>query len=234
MIVLLVLAGVVVLLALVAVLADQTVARLAERRATEVVATRLGTAVRVQVHEEPFLAQAVKGRYRDVEVEAGPMQLGTIAGATLHAHLVNVLLPLRFLLVRQVAELPIEQVHGSAVLPWAELARFSPVPGLRLRFRDGRLLASAALPVPGLGQLAQVSGHAVAGIADGGVWLRVRNVSVAGISVPPVVLNQLVPRLTFPIPLPPLPYGIRIEQLTPTPHGLQVTGSARAVVLRAG
>jgi hypothetical protein len=227
------------ILALVAVAAvgvgvsDRYVARLAERKATEYVSAPLGQTARVRVHGSPFLSQAIRGCYGDVEVTSSGLRIGVLAGTTMHAHLVNARLPLRDLLGRRASELPVEHVHGYLVIPYSELARVSLIPGLRLDFRDDRLVATAGLPVPGLSQLARVSGEAVATIADnGGVWLRVRNVAVAGISVPGIVLNQLVPSLAFPIPLPPLPYGLRLERLTPTPDGLNVSGSAQAVVFR--
>jgi hypothetical protein len=219
------------------VVSDRFVAGLAERKASEYLAAPLGRSdpggVLVRVHGSPFLTQAVRGRYGDVEVTAADLQLGALAGATLHAHLINVYLPLADLLGRRAAELPVEHVHGQVVVPYAELARISPLPGLAFDYQQGRLIASAALPIPGFSQLARLSGEAVLTITDsGGVWLRVRAVAFAGISVPSIVLNQVVPTLSFPVPLPPLPYGLRIEQLTPLPGGLEVSGSARAVVFR--
>jgi hypothetical protein len=44
----------------------------------------------------------------------------------------------------------------------------------------------------------------------------------------------LLPSLDVPIPLPPLPYGLRLDGLRPTPGGLVVEGSADAVVIRGG
>ncbi|HEY2273598.1 MAG TPA: DUF2993 domain-containing protein [Jatrophihabitantaceae bacterium] len=214
--------------------ADRFALAQAQTHATEYLSAPLGKAARVQVHGSPFLTQAVRGRYGDVEVSASDLQIGTITGTTLHAHLVNVELPLRDLLGRRARELPVEHVHGHVVIPYAELARISQLPGLRFRYRDGRLLAVASIPIPGISQLARVSGDAVAAVDDtGGVWLRVRNLSVAGLAVPSLVLTQLLPALAFPIPLPELPYGLRLEQLTPTEDGLRVAGSARAVVFRA-
>ena len=46
------------------------------------------------------------------------------------------------------------------------------------------------------------------------------------------MLNQLLPSLNVPIPLPELPYGLRIDELRPTDSGLLVCGSAEAVVFR--
>lgn len=232
----LVLAGVVVLvvLAVLIVVSDRYLAGEAERRASAYLSTPLGQAARVRVHARPFLTQAIRGRYHRIEVTATGMQFGALRGTTLHAHLTNSYLPLRALLGRRARELPVERVHGDIVIPYGELARVSRVPGLRFFYRDDRLIVTARLPVPGIGQVAGVSGEARTVIgADGGVSVRVRNISVAGFSVPRIVLAQLVPALEFALPLPPLPYGLRIEQLAPTEHGLRVSGSSQAVVFRA-
>ncbi|MGH8860647.1 MAG: LmeA family phospholipid-binding protein [Jatrophihabitantaceae bacterium] len=224
---------VVVALAVGLALADRLVARLAERKASEYLTAPLGRGARVRVHGRPFLSQALRGRYRQVEVTASGLQLGVMAGTTLHAHLVNAYLPLRDLLGRRADELPVENVHGDVVIAYTELARVSTVPGLGFVYRDDRLVARARLPVPGISQLARVSGEAVATIGEsGGVSVRLRNISVAGFTVPGLVLSQLLPSVAFPVPLPPLPYGLRIEALTPTPDGLRVSGSAQAVVIR--
>jgi hypothetical protein len=232
--VLLAVAAFVVLLAVGAGAADRFAQAQAERHASEYLSAPLGKQARVRVHGSPFLTQALRGRYGDVEVAATGLQIGALAGSTLHAHLVGVGLPLRDLLGRRAQQLPVDHVHGYVVIPYTELARISQLPGLRFRFRDGRLRAIASLPIPGISQLARVSGDAGAAVDDtGGVWLRVRNLSVAGLSVPSLVLNQLLPTLAFPIPLPQLPYGLRLEQVTPTEEGLRVAGSAREVVFRA-
>jgi hypothetical protein len=229
---------VVVLAAVVAgagVTADRTLAQLAETKASAFLTTPLGDAARVQVHGRPFLTQAIRGRYGRVEVTAPEVNLGALGRSTLHAHLVNAYLPLRDLLGRRANELPVEHVYGHVVIPYAQLARIGPVPGLAFRYRDERLIATAALPLPGFSQLVRISGEAVTTVGEtGGVWLRVRDLQVAGLTVPSIVLNQIIPSLAFPIPLPRLPWGLRIDGLTPTAEGLQVSGSAGAVVFRPG
>jgi len=224
---------VVVALAVLALaLADRLLAALAERKAAGYLSAPFGHPATVRVHGSPFLTQALRGRYRNVEVVGG-LTIGDIRGATLVAHLTNAYLPLRELLGGRARELPCEHVAGRLVLPYPELARVARVPGLVLTFEGERLLAKARLPVPGISQLARVGGEAVLSLAAGGaVWLRVRGVSVAGLSLPRGVLNQLVPTLTVPIPLPPLPYGLHLDELRPTANGLVVDGSAHAVVFR--
>ena len=227
-----ILCALVIVLVLAVTLADRMCATLAEHKASEYLSEPFGHTPTVRLHGTPFLTQALRGRYTDIEVSGGGLQVGEMAGATLDAHLFNALLPPRELLGRRATELPCERVEGRIVLPYGELARVSRIPGLSLTYERDRLVASASLPVPGINQLARVSGEAEL-ILDGGLWLRVRGLSVAGISLPGLVLNQLMPSLNVPIPLPELPYGLRLEELKPVASGLIVSGSADQVVFKA-
>lgn len=225
--------AVLVVLGLSAALADRVCAALAERKASDYLTAPFGHPPTVRVHGTPFLTQALRGRYRDITVSGGGLRVGEMAGATLDAHLHNAVLPLRELLGRRASELPCDRVEGRLVLPYGEVARVSRIPGLALSYERERLVASASLPIPGLGQVARVSGTAALTVVDGTVWLRVRGVAVAGISVPSLVISQLLPALTVPIPLPPLPYGLRLDTLRPAAAGLIVTCAADQVVLTA-
>jgi hypothetical protein len=230
LIALIVVAAIIVLLVVTLPLIDRVVAATAERRASEYLSEPFGHPATVRVHGKPFLTQALRGRYRHVEVLGG-LRIGEINGATLVAHLTNAYLPARELLGGRTKELPCERVEGRLVVPYPELARVARIPGLSLAFEGERLMASAALPVPGISQLARISGHAVLNITrSGAVWLQVRDVSVAGIALSSFMLNQLLPTLNVPIPLPPLPYGLQFDELRPTASGLVVDGSANAVV----
>ncbi|MEO9108852.1 MAG: DUF2993 domain-containing protein [Jatrophihabitantaceae bacterium] len=220
------------LLALAIVLADRNLAGLAERKASQYLSAPFGHAAVVRLHGAPFLTQALRGRYREVEVAGGGLKIGDMTGATLDARLHNVYLPLRGLRTGRTTELACEHVNGRLVLPYGEVARVSPIPGLSLAYERERLIASAALPVPGISQLARVSGNAQLSVHDGVVWLRVSGVSVAGLSLTALVIKQLLPRLNVPIPLPALPWGLRLGEITPTSAGLVVHGAADAVVFR--
>jgi len=231
---LLIVAVVLLVLALLVALADRICAALAERKASEYLSEPFGHPAAVRVHGTPFLTQALRGRYGDIEVSGGGLQIGEIAGATLNAHLFDALLPPRDLLGGRASELPVARVEGRIVLPYGELARVSRIPGLALTFERDRLIASASLPVPGISQLARVSGQARLSVVGGGaVWLQVRGLAVAGISLPSVVVTQLMPSLNVPILLPALPYGLRLDELEPVASGLVVHGSADDVVFKA-
>lgn len=230
LIALIVVAGIIVLLVITLPLVDRVVAAAAERKASEYLSEPFGHPATVRVHAKPFLTQALRGRYTHVEVLGG-LRIGEINGATLVAHLTNAYLPPRELLGGRTKELPCERVEGQLVIPYPELSRVAPIPGLSLMFTGERLMATAALPVPGISQLARISGHAVLSITrTGAVWLQIRDVSVAGIALSSFMLNQLLPTLHVPIPLPPLPYGLQFDEMRPTASGLVVQGSANAVV----
>lgn len=233
MIALLIVLFVLLVLALSVALADRVCATLAERKAGEFLSAPFGQPATVRVHGTPFLTQALRGRYADVEVLGGGLQVGEMAGATLTAHLYNSLLPARELLGGRASALPVERVEGRIVLPYGEIARVSRIPGLALEYEAGRLVASAAIPVPGISQLARVSGVAVLTVEeDGAVWLHIRNFSVAGISLTALLIKQLLPGLSVPIPIKTLPYGLKLDQISASAGGLVVTGSATDVVFR--
>jgi hypothetical protein len=230
LIALIVIAVLLVILAVTLPLLDRVVAATAERKASEYLSEPFGHPATVRVHDRPFLTQALRGRYTDVEV-LGSLRIGEINGATLVAHLTNAYLPTRELLGGRTRELPCERVEGRLVIPYPELSRLARIPGLSLAFDGERLLATAALPVPGISQLARISGHAVLSLTgSGALWLQIRDVSVAGIALSSFLLSQLLPTLNVPISLPPLPYGLRFDALHPTASGLAVDGSADAVV----
>lgn len=226
---------IVALAVLVVVFADARLAAAAERQAAALLAQTFHGPPQVSIVSRPFLVQALRGRYSYVRLTGDHLQLGALAVAALDARLHNTYLSTRRLIRKRVDELTCERLSGWVVLTYAEVERVARVPGLRLRYADGRLFASARLPVPGLGQVARVDGEAGWTLASAGsVFLRIRGVSVAGVSVPSLVTNPLLPVIDVPVPLPDLPFGLRVEDLLPTPKGLVVSGSAAAPVFRWG
>jgi len=150
--------GALLVLAVAVALGDGACARLAERKAAQYLAGPFGRPPAVRLHGRPFLAQAIRGRYRDIEIRGDGLQIGEISGATLSAHLYGAVLPARELLGGRSTALPCDRVAGQTVLPYGELARITRLPGLTLHYDEHRLVATLAVPVPGVGQLARASG----------------------------------------------------------------------------
>jgi hypothetical protein len=215
-------------------LADRVLMNLAERKASEYASEPFGHPPLVRVHGTVFLTQAFRGRYRRIEVSGGGLKVGDMGGATLDAQLFDADLKPLDLVFGRTRQLPCARVEGRMVLPYGEVARVTHIPALSLNYSSGQLVASAALPIPGVNQIAKVSGHAEINVVEGVVWLRVRGISVAGFSLlPSVVVKQLMPLLHVPIPVPVrLPYGLKLQHLTPTPTGLEIVGAANDVVLK--
>ena len=187
----------------------------------------------VIVHGVPFLSQALRGEYSDIEISGTGLQIGEFRDASLDAHLQGARVDLRELRRREVRELPCSSVVGEVRLSYLELDRLAGIPGISLTASRGGLLVTAALPVPGLSLLANVSGMADLQLEGRGIRLRVRQVAVAGFSLPSIVTSQLIGSLSVLIPLPVLPYGLQVDSITVLPDGLSLQGSAEAVVLRA-
>ena len=168
-----ILAVVLVVLAIVAPLADRWLAGHAERKASEYLSEPFGHPATVRVHGTPFLTQALRGRYSDVEVTGG-LRVGEIAAATPNAHRATSTCRCASCSADGPPSCRASTSTGRIVLPYGELARVARIPGLRAAPVDDQLIASAALPVPGISQLARVSGEAVLSTGSGGsVWLRI-------------------------------------------------------------
>ncbi|HJQ43716.1 MAG TPA: DUF2993 domain-containing protein, partial [Jatrophihabitantaceae bacterium] len=97
-------------LALAVALSDRILATLAERKASDFLSEPFGQPGSVRVHGTPFLTQAMRGRYTDIEVSGGGLVIGEMAGATLNAHLYDVLLPPRELLEKRASKLVCRRV----------------------------------------------------------------------------------------------------------------------------
>ena len=227
---------IVVLLALagVVVVGDRVAAAFAESQAADflVVHAPFDEKPKVTVHGIPFLTQAAQGRYGDIEVAGGGLQLGDIHGASLDANLRGVHLALGDIVHKSVQQLPIDHVDGEVTLPYSELARLSNVSGLSLAYDTGGVKVTYGVAVPLLGTIT-ASGTATITVTGSDVRLAVTKLTAAGVSIPSAVLSQLSSALAVPIPIPALPYGLKITSVDPAASGIVVHGAATNVVLKA-
>ena len=198
--------------------------------------TPLGAPARVSVHGRPFLTQALRGRYRDVEVRAPDLAIGVARRAD----------PARAPGQRAPAAARPDRAPGAGSCrsstctatcscPTPNWPGSSPVPGLRFSYRDDTVIATARLPVPGLGQLAGVTGEAVATHRRGrrragaGAQPRRRRASAS-----PAWWSTSCARARLRRPA--AAAAVRAahrRSSRPTATGLRVAGSAQAVVFRA-
>jgi hypothetical protein len=180
----------------------------------------------VSIDGFPFLTQVVAGKYREIDISGTGLRLGDISGAGLDAHLHGIHLPLGDIVRRDVTSLPIDEIDGDVTLPYSELARLTGVAGLVLT-EDGSAVRAT---VPVLGS-ASASGTGTVQVVGSAIKINVLSLEAAGVSLPSALVRSVSEAISVPIPLPALPYQLKIESVLPTATGIAVRGSASHVVL---
>jgi hypothetical protein len=189
---------------------------------------------KVTVHGFPFLTQVVAGKYDNVEVAGGGLELGDIRGATLDAHLHGMHLALSDLIHRDVQQVRIDSVNGDVTVPYSELARISGISGLTLSGDQGGIKVTAAVSLPLIGTVS-ATGVATVVVSGANIRLSIQSLSgsAGGVTLPQLELNDLSKLLEVPIDIPDLPYGLKITGVGFGPSGVDVQGGAQNVVVNA-
>jgi LmeA-like phospholipid-binding len=178
----------------------------------------------------PFLTQAVRGSYDDVEIKSDAVTLGEVPRAKLDVRLRGAKIPLNKLSGGPVSSLPVDQVSGTVELTYADLARLSSVAGLTFG-PAGRLLAvSGQVSLPVVGAIS-VHGTAAVAVQSDRVRVTVKSLDVGGVSASGPVLAAVSAAIADAIDIPPLPYGLKIQSVQVAGTGLVVTGGAEHITL---
>jgi hypothetical protein len=184
----------------------------------------------VHIHGFPFLTQAARGKYRDVEIQSDAVSFGNVQSAQLDVHLDGVSLPLSKLSGGKVTSLPVDRVNGTVEISYAEVARLSQVKGLTLARAGNGVKVTGQVNLPVLGSVA-ISGTGTVGVASGSLRLDVTALDVGGAPVTGAALSAISAALGSAVVVPTLPYGLTIQSVQPTDTGLQITGGATDVTL---
>ncbi|MFH5821622.1 DUF2993 domain-containing protein [Georgenia sp. AZ-5] len=214
---------VVVLVVLVlAVVADRAANAWAEREVGNRLAEAAGTEGRPAVSIEgfPFLTQVLAGEIGAATATAEAAQLEGVRLRDLDARAAGVGLT---------SPVTVESLELVGTLPEDELQRLVDEAGLGLAVATGPdgLSLSGEL----LGQTVEVGTTPV--VERGEVGLAVETVELAGLTVDPGRVAPLLgmPELMVDIDLPALPYGLRITDAVPGEGGVRVTASGADVIL---
>jgi hypothetical protein len=198
------------LVALLAIL-DRVGAEAAERAVAERIQIDQQLAVRpdVSIHGFPFLTQLVSGDYDQVDITVHDLgAAGVVHVAKLTAHLTGVSVPLGQVIKQNVDRVPVDRATADVVLEFGALNDFLADQSVQVTAAEGQQV------------------HVVATIAGQQVDADV-----------PVSLDRDALVLSLPgdadirLPLPELPFGVRLESVGVNEEGLVVTGSARDLVL---
>ncbi|MEN3358434.1 MAG: hypothetical protein V7637_2416 [Mycobacteriales bacterium] len=225
--------AVVILLGLLVVL-DRVAVVLANRAVAKQIRSEMELRGDPSVHISgfPFLTQAVRGRYRDVHVQIPAVTSGALRNINVDSRLHGVRAPLRDLAGGTVDRVPVDEISGSVLVHYDDLARASGIPGLTIRPVSGGLQVSAQEQV--LGQRIAASGLAHITVRNDDLVVTAQDVQVNGIPAPPALVAEVTRRLSFPVSTGRLPLALRITGVTTGADALSVSAEARDVVLRRG
>jgi LmeA-like phospholipid-binding len=234
----------IVLLALFAVLlavADRVAANVAEQRIADEVQTQLtarevqSTPPQVGVGGFPFLTQVLAENYEKISIEVrdvtAPSDQGAIRLPRLDVQAHDVKAPIETLRTGQ-GDIVASTVEGTATIGYASVVELIDQPNLRLAERDGKLLAT--LPVELFGQRFTLTGEATIEPVEGKIRLRFQDLNAEGLPTNDAVrsaVNGFARDLSVDVALPPLPFGIQVQEVRPLPEGLEVTATASDVPL---
>jgi LmeA-like phospholipid-binding len=218
-----------VVLLILGVAADFAAARVFEDRVTDVLQREYGLGRRpvVQVRDFPFLPHLASGRFSAIDVAADDVRARGVNAAKLTLHLRDVRVP-RAVLLGEPGRVDVGRADGQVELTETEVNRLlaGRLPGATLRVTaDG---VRVRLRTELLGQPLEAVATGGLGVRGDAIAFTPESVQL-GNGIDPAFESQLAPRLTFQVPLPALPAGLRLERVETRPGMVVVSGRAAAV-----
>ena len=221
------------------VVGDRVAANFAEKAISEQVsqeAQRQGvqsSQPAVDVGGFPFLTQVLAGEYKEIGIVLRDVR-GTVDGRDLTVPELDVVArdvkaSIQTLRTRQ-GDVIASTVEGTGTITYASVVELVEQPGLELSERDGKLLATA--PIELLGQQFTLNGTAELTVANGQIQIRFQDVTADGLPNVPAaqqVISGFARNLGINVELPDLPFQLNVQDVQPTPAGLDVTATAQNV-----
>ena len=207
--------------------------RVAEHVAAGVLADRLQTELggrpTVEIDGFPFLTQAVGGSYQRLRVSAPVVRHEGLSLRDFSATLTGVHVALGDALGGSLSAVPVDRLDASALVAYDDLTQLAG-PGLRLAEDPNGVRVTGR--VAALGRQVDVSAVSSVALVGDALVVTAGQLTVGGVAVTGPLAAALRGRLDLRVPLPALPYGVRLASLGAGPQGITVSGSARSVVLR--
>lgn len=187
----------------------------------------------VELEGSSFLLQALTGRYDDVDVTLRGLSSGPLRIERLDAQLTGVHLPFSELVRGNPSVLGVESASAEAVLTYADLDRYLDFTGRPYTVRPGA--GPRQLEITGevqvLGRDLEVTATAVLGADSGALTVSPVSLETGQVLGRPaeILLRQ---RLTFLVPLDPLPFGQQVTGVSAEDGGLVIRTEVDGVALR--
>ena len=204
------------------------------------------TATQIKIHEGlkedpevrfrgfPFLTQAVRGKFRSVDITVRDVVRGGLTIDRIDAHLEGVEVDLGDALEGRVTAVPVRDGEATVRITYGDLQSFlASKPGnIRLVTRAGQVFVVSSFGIPGIGAV-DVEGTPKVSVAARTIRVTVSNVHTAdgrgGLTG--ALATQAATRASFTIPLADLPFGITAASATLTDTALVVEARAEGIVV---
>ncbi len=208
--------------------------RVAEHAAAGVLADRLqaelGSRPTVEIDGFPFLTQAVGGSYQRLRVSAPLVRRDGLSLRDFSATLTGVHVALGDALGGSLSAVPVDRLDAGALVAYDDLTQLAGNPGLKLAGDPQGVRVTGR--VAALGRQVDVSAVSSVTLVGAAVVVTAGQLQVDGVAVDGPLAAALRGRLDLRVPLPALPYGVRLRSVSAGPQGITISGSARDVVLR--
>jgi len=184
----------------------------------------------VSIRGIPFLTQAIRGTYKDIRVQLPDVDAGDVQDLSVNARLQGAHVSLSDALGGNVDRIPVDQISGTLLIPYDQLARASGISGLTITREGDSLRLTGSVQVLGRPIKAEAVGRVE--VNDGRITINAERAKVAGIPVPTAVLDEAARLLSFRVQPQNLPLNLRITAVHLTDTGLLVDAVSDDVVLR--
>lgn len=211
-----------VFLAVLFVVADRVVLKLAEDRAATALqqSQDLPSTPSVTFSGFPFLTQLAEGRFSEVTVRASGIDVGRNASL----HLATVVVHLDSVTARDSYHtFHAESATADATIDYVD---FSRTLGIPVSYAGGdRVRTAGTVTISG----EQISGSVSAAVRASAerLWFVRRRVTAPGQTIPPALRQQIAALLGQSISLRGLPFDVRVDGVDATPNGLVLHLSGR-------
>ena len=184
----------------------------------------------VSIRGIPFLTQAIRGTYKDIRMQLPDVDAGDVQDLSVNARLQGAHVSLSDALGGNVDRIPVDQISGTLLIPYDQLARASGISGLTITREGDSLRLTGSVQVLGRPIKAEAVGRVE--VNDGRITINAERAKVAGIPVPTAVLDEAARLLSFRVQPQNLPLNLRITAVHLTDTGLLVDAVSDDVVLR--
>ena len=184
----------------------------------------------VSIRGIPFLTQAIRGTYKDIRMQLPDVNAGDVQDLSVNARLQGAHVSLSDALGGNVDRIPVDQISGTLLIPYDQLARASGISGLTITREGDSLRLTGSVQVLGRPIKAEAVGRVE--VNDGRITINAERAKVAGIPVPTAVLDEAARLLSFRVQPQNLPLNLRITAVHLTDTGVLVDAVSDDVVLR--